>query len=64
MTVISTDGASQVTKNAAANVTQGLELASDLLGIDLAAMFQGLAANVAGNGSDSGTGPDAVIDVD
>lgn len=44
MTVISTDGASQITKNAAANVTQGLQLASDLLGIDLAEMFTSLAA--------------------
>ncbi|MGI8792974.1 MAG: flotillin family protein [Acidimicrobiales bacterium] len=43
MTVISTDGASQITKNAAQNVTQGLQLASDLLGIDLAQLFQGLA---------------------
>lgn len=64
MTVISTDGASQITKNAAANVTQGLELASDLLGVDLAAMFQGLASNVGDNGSEPGSGSDQVIDVD
>lgn len=43
MTVISTDGASQITKSAAQNVTQGLQLASDLLGIDLAALFRNLA---------------------
>jgi flotillin len=43
MTVISTDGASQLTKNAAQNVTQGLQLASDLLGIDLALLFRNLA---------------------
>ena len=43
MTVISTDGASQLTKNVAQNVTQGLQLASDLLGIDLAALFRNLA---------------------
>lgn len=43
MTVISTDGASQITKNAAANVTQGLQMASDLLGVDLAEMFKTLA---------------------
>lgn len=43
MTVISTDGASQITKNAASNVTQGLQLASDLLGVDLAEMFRTLA---------------------
>lgn len=43
MTVISTDGASQLTKSAAQNVTQGLQLASDLLGVDLAAMFTNMA---------------------
>ena len=43
MTVISTDGASQLTKNAAQNVTQGLQLVSDLLGIDLAQLFRNLA---------------------
>ena len=35
MTVISTDGASDLTKSVASNVTQGMQLASDLLGIDL-----------------------------
>jgi flotillin len=44
MTVISTDGASQIAKSAALNVTQGMQLASDLLGIDLAQMFRSLAA--------------------
>ncbi|MDJ0767219.1 MAG: SPFH domain-containing protein [Ilumatobacter sp.] len=48
MTVISTDGASQITKNAAQNVTQGLELASDLLGVDLADMFKNFANQQAG----------------
>jgi flotillin len=43
MTVISTDGASQLTRNAAQNVTQGIQLASDLLGIDLAQLFRNLA---------------------
>lgn len=43
MTVISTDGASQLTRNAASNVTQGLQIATDLLGIDLAALFRNLA---------------------
>ncbi|MEJ7799532.1 MAG: flotillin domain-containing protein [Ilumatobacter sp.] len=61
MTVISTDGASQITKNAAQNVTQGLQLASDLLGIDLAAMFRGLAANV---GEGAAVIDDSVIDVE
>ena len=44
MTVISTDGASEVTKRVASNVTQGLQLASDLLGVDVAQLFQRLAA--------------------
>jgi flotillin len=52
ITVISTDGASQLTKNVTANVTQGMQLASDLLGIDVAAMFQRLAN---GGGRDGST---------
>ncbi len=64
MTVISTDGASQITKNAAQNVTQGLQLASDLLGVDLAQMFQGLAANAGRNGdSDTDDPTGDVIEV-
>ena len=43
ITVISTDGASDLTKSVATNVTQGMQLASDLLGIDLGSMFQRLA---------------------
>ncbi len=43
VTVISTQGASEITKNVASNVTQGMQLASDLLGVDLTAMFQRIA---------------------
>ena len=43
VTVISTDGASELTTAVAGNVTQGVQLASDLLGIDLASMFHRLA---------------------
>ena len=43
VTVISTEGASDLTKNVATNVTQGMQLASDLLGVDLAGLFQRLA---------------------
>jgi len=43
LTVISTDGASQITKNVAGNVTQGMQLASDLLGVDLQGLFRRLA---------------------
>ena len=39
LTVISTDGASALTKNVASNVTQGLALAGDLTGLDVKAML-------------------------
>ncbi|MEM8619479.1 MAG: SPFH domain-containing protein [Actinomycetota bacterium] len=47
LTVISTDGASEVTKNAANTVTQGLQLASDVIGVDLAHLFRTLAGQQA-----------------
>jgi flotillin len=43
LTVISTDGASDMTKRVAGNVTQGMQVASDLLGVDLGALFQRVA---------------------
>lgn len=43
VTVISTEGASDLTKNVAGNVAQGMQLASDLLGVDLADLFQRMA---------------------
>src|SRR5438045_845179 len=45
MTVISTDGASSLTKSVAANVAQGLQLGTDLTGIDLAALLGKLSGN-------------------
>ncbi|WP_018909352.1 flotillin family protein [Salinispora arenicola] len=45
MTVISTDGASSLTKSVAGNVAQGLQLGSDLTGIDLAGLLTRLAAS-------------------
>ncbi len=39
MTVISTEGASALTKSVAANVAQGLQLGTDLTGIDLGALL-------------------------
>ena len=39
MTVISTDGASSLAKSVAGNVAQGLQLGSDLTGVDLAAVL-------------------------
>lgn len=47
MTVISTDGASSLTKSVATNVAQGLQLGNDLTGIDLPALL----ARVTGAGS-------------
>ena len=49
ITVISTDGASQLTKSVAGNVTQGMQLASDLIGVDLPSLFQRLANGGRGN---------------
>lgn len=56
LTVISTDGATQLTKSVSNNVTQGLQLASDLTGVDLTALFSQLASrssSTSGNGSHS-----------
>lgn len=47
MTVISTDGASSLTKSVATNVAQGLQLGNDLTGIDLPALL----AKVTGAGN-------------
>ena len=54
MTVISTDGASALTRSVASNVTQGLQLGSDLTGIDLATLLARL-----GNAAAPIAGPDA-----
>jgi flotillin len=43
MTVISTDGASSLTKSVAANVATGLQLGSDLTGVDVGALLARLA---------------------
>jgi flotillin len=51
MTVISTDGASELTKQVASNVEQGMAIANNLTGIDLQAMFTALASR-AGSASD------------
>jgi flotillin len=52
MTVISTDGATSLTKSVAANVAQGLQLGSDLTGIDLTALLSRLGSR----GADAGNG--------
>lgn len=50
MTVISTDGASSLTKSVASNVAQGLQLGSDLTGVDLGALLRRLGGVVASDG--------------
>jgi len=56
MTVLSTDGASSLTRNVAANVAQGLEMASSLTGVDLTALFGRLAKAGEGGGGGGGGG--------
>lgn len=53
LTVISTDGASSLAKSVAANVAQGLQLGTDLTGIDLAALLARLGSRGAGTGGDA-----------
>ncbi|MEV0267408.1 SPFH domain-containing protein [Hamadaea sp. NPDC050747] len=55
MTVISTDGASSLTKSVASNVAQGLQLGTDLTGIDLASLL----AKLGGVSADSSDVPSA-----
>jgi flotillin len=55
LTVISTDGASSLTKSVASNVAQGLQLGTDLTGIDLTQLLTRLAGaakeSAGGNGA-------------
>jgi flotillin len=44
LTVISTDGSSQLTKNVATNVEQGIQIASDLTGLDVRSLLSRLAS--------------------
>ncbi len=53
MTVISSDGAGSLSKSVAANVAQGLQISSDLTGVDIA----GLLSRLGGKKDDDGTGP-------
>ena len=50
ISIISTDGASDLSKTVAANVAQGLELASDLTGVDIRALL-GKLGGAAGAGT-------------
>lgn len=60
ITVLSTDGASAMTKAVAGNVASGMEVASSLLGVDVGALVSGLARRSGdgggGNGHDGGRG--------
>lgn len=44
LTVISTDGASDLAKSVATNVEQGLQIGSDITGLDLRGLFNRLGA--------------------
>ncbi|MFD9137314.1 flotillin family protein [Streptomyces bottropensis] len=48
MTVISTDGASQLSRTVADNVAQGLELLGSTTGVDLAELLKGITGRVGG----------------
>ncbi|GHJ91745.1 flotillin [Streptomyces sp. NE5-10] len=48
MTVISTDGASRLTRTVTDNVAQGVELLTSTTGVDLASLLQGLTAKATG----------------
>lgn len=49
MTVISTDGAAQLPRQVAGNVAQGMQMLSDLTGVDINKVLQGFAAKAAAN---------------
>jgi flotillin len=59
MTIISTDGAASLTRSVASNVAQGLQLGSDLTGVDLA----GLLGRIGGGaeGKSTAGGPAAAV---
>jgi flotillin len=61
MTVISTDGATALTRSVAANVAQGLQLGTDLTGVDLPALLSRLGGGdrLAGAGTGNGRTADA-----
>ncbi len=54
MTVISTDGASSLAKNVASNLEQGLQIGSDLTGVDLRGLFARLGERPSRGEGDSG----------
>ena len=61
MTVISTDGASALTRNVTANVAHGMQMASDLTGVDLTSLFASFAKRAGAPPAD-GSGKAAIAD--
>jgi flotillin len=57
--VISTDGASSLTRSVASNVAQGLQLGSELTGVDLAGLLAKLGQRTNGGLGGAATGADA-----
>ncbi len=60
MTIISADGANSLSRSVAANVAQGMQLTSDLTGVDLSALLQrlgGAASAASTSGSSGATAP-------
>ncbi|MGO1317936.1 MAG: SPFH domain-containing protein [Cellulomonadaceae bacterium] len=62
MTVISTDGASQLTKNVTSVLGEGQQIIKQLTGVDLGALLSGVGSTVSGSGGTGGSsdsGPSA-----
>ena len=57
ITVISADGPSALSRSVASNVTQGLQLGSDLTGVDLQALLSKLSRQDGGSAGADGSGP-------
>jgi flotillin len=62
MTVISTDGASSLSRSVASNVAQGLQLGSDLTGVDLKALLGRLGSVTGDDGAEPPSPPAKVIE--
>ncbi|MFC4495762.1 flotillin family protein [Streptomyces ovatisporus] len=60
LTVISTDGASRLSRTVADNVAQGVELLNSTTGVDLAGLLKGMAPKPAPAGDSAGAGNGAV----
>ncbi|APY85221.1 flotillin family protein [Streptomyces alfalfae] len=63
MTVISTDGASQLSRTVADNVAQGMELLTSTTGVDLAELLKGLTGGGSGSPKPAGTPPNGTIKI-